>query len=104
MVSTRQISTEITLTLRYDFGSVSIDLSAHPNEIKEKWLPDGKITYIHMRQRAAQKLVDELRELSEGVSSQLSIIERKIQLIHPTFQLRDVAANQDSTFIIKLED
>lgn len=97
------VSTEVTLTLRYEFGSLTIDLSEYVKEIKAKYLPDGTVTYMHMQRKAAIQLLKELRALSDGVGTHLYCIERKMQLIHSTFTLDGIPAGYGCEFTIRVE-
>lgn len=96
------VSTEVTLTLRYDFGSLTIDLSEFVKEIKARYLPEGTVTYMHMQRKAAVQLLKELR-IMDGVGTHLYCIERKMQLIHSTFTLDSIPAGYGCEFTIRVE-
>lgn len=79
--------TEVSIVLRYRFGSISIDLSKHSQYFRDVLNITGSVIFLHMNGPRLQQFLRTHYKENIEFASQLDDIQEKFNIIKPDFLL-----------------
>lgn len=87
--------TEVSVVIRYRFGSISIDLSRHSEYFRKVLNISGSVIFMHMNGARLQQFLRAHSKENAQFAAQLNDIQEKFNVIKPDFLLIDGISNFD---------
>lgn len=98
------IQDAIGLTLRYDFGSISIDLTQFKKYFIEVLKVKGQVCYINMTGFRTREFLRTHRDACPDFKAKLEGIEENIRTIKPDFRIVDsLPINSESEIVFAID-
>lgn len=97
------IQDAIGLTLRYDFGSISIDLTQFKGYFVEALKVKGQVCYINMTGFRTRQFLRTHRDACPDFKAKLEGIEENLRTLMPDFNLIDkLPVNSESEIVFAI--
>lgn len=87
--------TEVSVVLRYRFGSISIDLSKHSGYFREALNISGSVMFMHMNGPRLQQFLRTHYKENAEFAAQINDIQEKFSVIKPDFLLIECISQFD---------